>query len=115
MRDSKIMPQSLRQGIEHEQVAEAYLRGKGIPNQTSQIFHSGLIINPKWPWLGCSPDGIIMEKDIPVGCIQVKCPYSEKENTLEDAARNSNFFLKLVNNELMLKENHNCYFQCQGV
>ena len=43
----------------------------------------GFIINPQWPWLGCSPDGIVFENDIAVGCIEVKCPYSKRDMTIK--------------------------------
>ena len=25
-----------------------------------EITNCGLVVNPKWPWLGCSPDGITL-------------------------------------------------------
>ena len=30
----------------------------------------GLVINPRWPWLGCSPDGLLDDRTI-----EIKCPY----------------------------------------
>ena len=30
----------------------------------------GLVINPRWSWLGCSPDGLLDERTI-----EIKCPY----------------------------------------
>ena len=53
----------------------------------------GFMISPIWPWLGCSPDGIIFESDIPVGRLEIKCPYSKRDMKLEEAFSNGkNFF-----------------------
>ena len=69
----------------------------------------GIFVNPKFPYLGASPDGIIDDKTI----IEVKCPYN---------GRNSNvlpgkFFPFLCYNEnleIVLKQNHNYYYQIMG-
>lgn len=37
---------------------------------------SGLIINPNFPYLGASPDGIINCDCCGKGCVEIKCPYS---------------------------------------
>ena len=77
----------------------------------------GLVIPPQWPWLGCSPDGIIFEGGELVGCIAVKCPYAKKDMTAWEAALNdSNFcLLKIVEGKLKLNKKHNYIYQCQGV
>lgn len=41
------------------------------------------IINFEQPWLGCSPDGYIVEQD---KLIEIKCPYNGKKMTLADVA-----------------------------
>ena len=76
-----------------------------------KILQSGLIVNPKWPWLGCSPDGIVD------GCkgIEVKCPYSFRDFTITECCKDKKFFMTLKNNEPVLKESHQYYIQCQGV
>ena len=76
----------------------------------------GFIINPQWPWLGCSPDGIVFENDNSVGCIEVKCPYSKRGMTIKEAADNDNtFFMKNINSIPQSNHNHCYYNQCQGV
>ena len=59
----------------------------------SVIKKCGFIINPQWPWLGCSPDGIVFKNEMAVGCIEVKCPYSKKNMTTKEAADSDKTFL----------------------
>ena len=76
----------------------------------------GLIINPKWPWLGASADGVL-EVNGNLRAIEVKCPFSKKENTIGEACNDSSFYLYNVNvnEEIKLKETHPYFYQWQGV
>ena len=73
-----------------------------------------LIINPKWPWLGASADGVL-EVNGNLRAIEVKCPFSKIENTIGEACNDSSFYLYNVNEEIKLKETHPYFCQCQGV
>eukprot|EP00112_Aurelia_sp_Birch-Aquarium-sp1_P000836 Seg108.8 transcript_id=Seg108.8/GoldUCD/mRNA.D3Y31 product="hypothetical protein" protein_id=Seg108.8/GoldUCD/D3Y31 len=71
---SNVMPAALRWGIGNEAVAIA----KYEAYSCVIIKKCGLVIRPEWSWLGCSPDGLIMENSSLFGCVEVKCPYSKK-------------------------------------
>ena len=107
------MPAALRWGIDCENIAiERYEE----MTYCHPIKKCGFFINPKWPWLGCSPDGIVFESKIPVGCLEVKCPYSKRDMTMREACMSDrNFFLRLVDDCVQLKRKHSYYYQCQGV
>jgi len=75
------------------------------------VFSCGFIINPKWPWLGCSPDGIISNEK----AVEIKCPFSKKDLTILECCEDKNFFLKIADGKPYLKRNHNHFYQCQGV
>eukprot|EP00112_Aurelia_sp_Birch-Aquarium-sp1_P004784 Seg1542.8 transcript_id=Seg1542.8/GoldUCD/mRNA.D3Y31 product="U3 small nucleolar RNA-associated protein 21" protein_id=Seg1542.8/GoldUCD/D3Y31 len=109
---SNVMPVALRWGIDNEAVAIAkYEAYSGVI-----IKKCGLVISPEWPWLGCSPDGLIMENSSLFGCVEVKCPYSKREMKLEEAAASDKTFcLRSVDGKLELKRTHQYHFQCQGV
>ena len=62
----------------------------------------GLIINPKWPWLGCSPDGVVSEESR-IKAIEIKCPFSQKFKTVEEACHDKSFFMHIVNGKPKLK------------
>ena len=65
------MPVALKWGIENEDVA---LQKYREINCNIEVHKCGLVVSPKWPWLGCSPDGIIVYNSIQVECIEVKMP-----------------------------------------
>ena len=71
------------------------------------------VVNPKWPWLGASPDGIISigEK---LKTLEKKCPYSKKDLTIEEACQDKTFFMELITGRPCLKKKHKCFYQCQG-
>ena len=75
-----------------------------------EIEESGLFVSNSGV-LGASPDGLIGDDAL----IEVKCPYSDKEKTITDACKGSNFCLKLSDDgTFSLKENHAYYSQVQG-
>ena len=49
----------------------------------------GLVINAEVPWLGGSPDCLLHDpsEDKPFGIGEVKCPFSKKDITIEDACQ----------------------------
>ena len=107
------IPAALRWGIDCENIAiEKYKEMTScLPVKKCRFF-----VSLKWPWLGCSPDGIVFESNVPVGCLEVKCPYSKKDMTIrESCTSDKNFFLRLVDDSVELKKKHSYYYQCQGV
>ena len=54
--------------------------------KTVKVKSCGLIVNPKWPWLGCSPDGLVRDK-----AVEVKCPYTWKDSNILDAYNDKKF------------------------
>ena len=110
------MPASLKWGIENEKVAlDDYIKNN-LGTNSQEVMESGLVINPKYPWLGCSPDGIVIQNGSPVGCIEIKCPFSKKDATIQEAiGSDKSFFLCNKDKIVHLKRNHLYYYQCQGV
>ena len=41
-----------------------------------EVEATGLHVNPKYPYLGASPDGLVMCACCGNGLLEVKCPYS---------------------------------------
>lgn len=74
----------------------------------------GLIINPKWPWLGASADGVV-DINGDLRAVEVKSPFSRRTNTIEECCMDTNFYLHAVNDTFKLKEKHPYFYQCQGV
>ena len=84
-------------------------------NQHVTIQSCGLFINPCYPYLGASPDGIIINDRKRVGLFECKNLLQNKPITLRHAAKYvKGFCLELAGGQLKLKRNHSYYFQCQG-
>lgn len=82
----------------------------------AQIKKSGLIINNKFPGLGCSPDGLIYENNELLYCIEVKCPYKLRHCSplnLTESKDPGNMCYTVKNNQVTLKRNHAYYYQIQ--
>ena len=130
-RRKSVHPSSLIKSIlnEHKKASVSASVQWGVDNETNAILkyqnelqnkvtvaNCGLVVSPKWPWLGCSPDGIVMNEGVPVGCVEVKCPYSIKEMSIHEAAMSvKDFYIKQTEAGLKLKVKHAYFFQCQGV
>ena len=98
-------------GIDNESIAKMKYNSK-VPSVT--IYDCALIVNPQWPWLACSFDGVGL-LDGKWYAIEIKCPFSKKNLTIEEACSDKNFFMKLSDGIPKLKRNHDYFFQCFGV
>ena len=113
MKNCERLPPSLKWGRENEALAiERY----SCERAASTVLNTGLIVNPKYPWLGCSPDGIVLSKEGTIeGCIEVKCPYTHRDKKVKEATQDKKFFMVETQHGPNLKRRHQYYFQCQGV
>ena len=105
------MSPSLKWGIDNEHVAHEMCKSKS----GEEVADCGLIINPSWPLLACSPNSIVYREANPIGAIEIKCPFSNKEMTIEECCKDSSFYLKKNPDRVItLKQSHVYYYQCQG-
>jgi hypothetical protein len=85
-----------------------------------KFYSRGLHVNPKYPFLGASTDGLIQCEICGTGLVEVKCPYGNEENkwrnmTPNECAQSNSFCCELSDpNTLSLKANHNYMYQVQG-
>ena len=80
----------LKWGIDNEHVAHEMCKSKS----GEEVADCGLIINPSWPLLACSPNSIVYREANPIRAIEIKCPFSNKEMTIEECCKDSSFYLK---------------------
>lgn len=101
---------AVQHGLKYEnKVREMYAKDTGF-----DILECGLVINPLNPWLGYTPDGIIVDTNcIPIKLIEIKCPFKGKVLNLNDLVNNLIFIVKNNNGLLSLKQNHSYYAQVQ--
>lgn len=96
-------------GEENKHVARQEYTEASTRTHTSFLIKSaGLYINPKYPHLGASPDGLITCACCGDGLLEIKCPYSIRHTAPNLAG--TNFYLK----GLKLSTTHAYYSQVQG-
>ena len=83
------------------------------------VRESGLRVNPKFPFLGTSVDGLVDCTKCGQGVLEIKCPYRHKKTsykniTPEECAKVSSFCCSLVDGKLKLKPNHSFIYQIMG-
>ena len=94
---------AIRYGREKEAVAvTAMERDYGV-----KVNPVGLCVNPQWPFLGASPDGVIGDDCL----LEVKCPYAARAREITPV---SVPYMKQVNGQLHLDDSHSYYYQVQG-
>lgn len=64
-----------------------------------EIKESGLIVDESMPFLGASPDGLI-SNDM---CVEIKCPYSARELTPEEAIASETVLFFIYMSERIFK------------
>ena len=78
------------------------------------IRESGLVINPKWSYISASPDRIVGCSCCGKRCLEIKCPYSDKDNHITYIAGQKNSYLYYQEDgTVFLKSNHPYFYQVQ--
>ena len=111
--DSMKVP-ALRWGLTHEDQARSdYIKEASVHHVNFTYSDSGLHVNPRFPHLGASPDGMINCKCCGKGLIEIKCPYKYR-NEHPCFVTDPKFYLNRENGETQLREDHEYFFQVQG-
>ncbi|KAL0973099.1 hypothetical protein UPYG_G00198970 [Umbra pygmaea] len=110
-------------GIERE--AEAVRRYQSLKSKALgralTVQECGLFIDPQRPWLAGSPDGIVVDQRSGehLLCLEVKCPYKHRMNTVSQACREDRAFCLTLQGgdeaqvKYCLKPDHSYYTQIQ--
>lgn len=81
-------------------------------HQNFVLKSSGLVLNPDWPHLGASPDGIVECNCCGRGVIEIKCPYCNNDEDVENIASSGKCFAN-TDGTLHLDKSHAYYYQVQ--
>ena len=109
---AKVTP-DMQRGLDLENRA-AYIYAHVAKQGKVNVFPSGLIINPKCPWLGCTPDRKVYCLDAdkhchsPFGLLEIKVVKAGATN-FENVA----YLVKDYFNHFQLKRNHDYFYQVQ--
>ena len=112
----KFSTAATRWGCRNEgRAREAYQKSIGQFHESLTISDSGLNVDPRWPYLGASPDGFVNCKCCGQGVCEIKCPYAYKDAVISDAAGKKNFCLKKDElGNIYLDKSHAYYYQVQA-
>jgi hypothetical protein len=109
---------SLKWGRENEIIARMeYLKQAESDHVNFEFCNSGLRINPLYPYLGATPDGVITCDCCGTGVIEIKCPFKFREEspTSNNALSDRTFGLKCNDDgDVHLSNSHSYYNQVQG-
>ena len=102
-------------GNTHESVArDAYMSSESPKHDALTCTPSGLHINPQWPHLGASPDGLISCKCCGDGLLEIKCPYKYKDTNPDEVIDKAFCLQPNQSGGMSLSTTHHYYYQVQG-
>ena len=110
-------PSLIQWGIHNEKLARnlyvQHMRKQGHVNLS--VEDCGFIVSLYEEWLGASPDGRVHDpsSDQPNGLLKIKCPYTKRAQTPQEACEDAKFYCTIENGKLKLKHNHAYYHQVQ--
>ena len=70
----------------HKHEKQAWVKYEIAAKQSHKILENGLFINPQWPSVGASPDGIATCEYCTSGVLEFKCPYFLCEESIKSAS-----------------------------
>ena len=124
LKPRQIISPAIDWGIQQEPKAiEAYKKHQNDAGHSGLIVCPvGFIVSPTYPFLGASPDAGVHDPSstqYPFGFVEVKCPYSHRDDTPFEACSDPSFCCELQHSSnghtsVVLKHSHPYYCQVQG-
>ena len=121
LQPKQIKSAAIEWGVFHESIAVdqyiAHQRSCGHTDLT--VAPCGFYISKSYPYLGATPDGAVYDPSSlnePFGFLEVKCPYTHRNGTPEQASTTAGFCcsMDISTGKLTLRTNHMYYAQVQG-
>ena len=110
------LPKPIEWGRRFESVTvDRYTAYKKSQGCNISVCKCGFVIHPRFGWLGASLDRVVVDMSCVChhGLLEIKCPYSKRDETPEAACQDVHFFCALENSEVMLKQSHPYFHQVQ--
>lgn len=90
--------------MKHGLKYEGYARKKYMECECVYVQECGLVVVAKEPWMAYSPDGVILENNIPTKLLEIKCPFDLPDVTVDAVLLKGKKYLCMKGGELMLKK-----------
>ncbi|KAK4882490.1 hypothetical protein RN001_005809 [Aquatica leii] len=99
----------VRHGLTHETSARTtFVEATGL-----SVLQCGLVVSEGNPWLGYSPDGLVVDNnEYPEQLIEIKCPFEGATQSIGSVIQNL-LYLIFEDGIYCLKQNHKYYGQVQ--
>ena len=78
-----------------------------------KMISCGLFVSKSHPYIGASPDTLVLCSCCQKACVEIKCPYSIRNQSVV-GAWNETSFLEKRDGKIQLKQNHKYYTQIIG-
>ena len=72
-----------------------------------------MIINPNYPYIGASPDATVECKCCGIRCLEIKCPYSHRGDSIPQMLGKKSYLHKNAEGKVQLMSNNSYYYQVQ--
>ena len=106
---------AIRYGVSNEsKAANRYAEYMNDIGNNIQVLECGVIISNAMPWLAASPDRRVIDKEFGYGLVEIKCPFTLRNLTPEEACSDPSFYCHLIDGKPELKKDHHYYYQVQG-
>ena len=103
---------AVKYGTDNEAKArDIYSAQQGHQHQNFTCRQSGFMVDSRNPFIGASADGVIGCDCCGGGVLEIKCPFTHKNQTAHEAANTDNSFC--LKPDLTLKTSHRYYTQIQ--
>lgn len=112
MGDTSFTSPATEHGTTCEPIArELYVQEKTKCHNGLKVSESGLIVREDYPYLGASPDGIVECKCCGKGLLEIKCPYTLRNETVRDICKDKSYHLYLKDDQVCCKTTSSWYTQ----
>ena len=114
--EMKSVPKPILWGrMKEKEALSEYVHFMNSQGHVLKVEPCGFIIHPDKGWLGASPDALVTDISCAQqkGIAEVKCPFSKRDITPQDACKDANFYCSLVDGRLHLNRTHPYYHQVQ--
>ena len=111
----KFKTKATQWGCEHEKLArDYYTKVTQEGHDGATVKNNGLVLNPSWPHIGASPDGIVCCKCCGKGTLEIKCPYCHRGEGIDVVASDpKSCLIKTQDGSIALDKTHTYYYQVQ--
>jgi len=100
----------VKHGIKYEQVARVLY----AETTKQKVIQSGFIVHYQTPWLGYSPDGIVLnDSNVPIKLLEIKCPYLGSSKSVPELINDLKYVIKNSDGSFSLNKRDAYYAQVQ--